>query len=149
MGGREVGALANQLTCHMDFEPEHCALVQGFWQSPQISTEPGLKVVDLFAAMASGKVKALWIMATNPLVSLPHTDTVKEALKKCELVVVSDCVRHNDTTAYAHILLPARAWGEKDGTVTNSERRISRQRPFLNSSGETQADWWIISQVAL
>lgn len=148
MGGREVGALANQLTCHMDFEPEHCALVQVFWQSPHISTEPGLKVVDLFAAMASGKVKALWIMATNPVVSLPHTNTVKEALKKCELVVVSDCVRHNDTTAYAHILLPALAWGEKDGTVTNSERRISRQRPFLNPSGETQADWWILSQVA-
>ena len=148
MGGREVGALANQLASHMDFTPEHCALVQDFWHSPQMPTEPGLKVVDLFNAMATGEVKAIWIMATNPAVSLPNSHAVKEALEKCELVVVSDCVRHNDTTAYADILLPAQAWGEKDGTVTNSERRISRQRPFLDAPGEAKPDWWIISQIA-
>ncbi|RKZ53772.1 MAG: nitrate reductase [Candidatus Parabeggiatoa sp. nov. 3] len=148
MGGREVGALANQLASHMDFTPEHCALVQDFWHSPLMPTEPGLKVVDLFKAMAAGEVKAIWIMATNPAVSLPNSHAVKQALEKCELVVVSDCVRHNDTTAYADILLPALAWGEKDGTVTNSERRISRQRPFLDAPGEAKPDWWIISQIA-
>jgi assimilatory nitrate reductase catalytic subunit len=148
MGGREVGALANQLASHMDFTPEHCALVQDFWHSPLMPTEPGLKVVDLFKAMATGEVKAIWIMATNPAVSLPNSHAVKQALEQCELVVVSDCVRHNDTTAYADILLPALAWGEKDGTVTNSERRISRQRPFLDAPGEAKPDWWIISQIA-
>ncbi len=148
MGGREVGALANQLAAHMDFDPQHRALVQEFWQSPHIPAEPGLKAVDLFAAVAKGEVKAVWIMATNPVVSLPNADAVKQALAQCELVVVSDCVRHTDTTAYAHVLLPALTWGEKYGTVTNSERRISRQRAFLNAPGEAKPDWWIISQVA-
>jgi assimilatory nitrate reductase catalytic subunit len=148
MGGREVGALANQLAAHLDFEPEHRALVQEFWHSPYIPTEPGLKVIDLIDAMNRGEVKAIWIMATNPVVSLPDADAVKKALEKCELVVVSDCVQQNDTTAYADVLLPALAWGEKDGTVTNSERRISRQRPFLDAPGEAKPDWWIISQIA-
>ncbi|HEC84307.1 MAG TPA: nitrate reductase, partial [Thioploca sp.] len=148
MGGREVGALANQLAAHMDFDPQHRGLVQEFWQSPHIPAEAGLKAVDLFAAVAKGEVKAVWIMATNPVVSLPNADAVKQALAQCELVVVSDCVRHTDTTAYAHVLLPALTWGEKDGTVTNSERRISRQRAFLNAPGEAKPDWWIISQVA-
>ncbi len=148
MGGREVGALANQLAAHMDFEPEHRALVQEFWQSPHIPTEPGLKAIDLFAAAAKGEIKAIWIMATNPVVSLPNADSIKQALAQCELVVVSDVVRQTDTTAYAHILLPALAWGEKEGTVTNSERRISRQRAFLYAPGEAKPDWWILSRVA-
>ena len=148
MGGREVGALANQLAAHMDFAEEHRALVQTFWQAPSIPTGAGLKAVDLFAAAAKGAVKAIWIMATNPVVSMPNTEIVKQALKKCELVIVSDCVRSTDTTAYAQVLLPALAWGEKEGTVTNSERRISRQRAFLNAPGEAKADWWILSQVA-
>ncbi|TGO02431.1 nitrate reductase [Candidatus Thiomargarita nelsonii] len=148
MGGREVGALANQLAAHMDFEPEHRALVQEFWQSPYIPTEPGLKAIDLFAAAAKGEIKAIWIMATNPVVSLPNADSIKQALAQCELVVVSDVVRQTDTTAYAHVLLPALAWGEKEGTVTNSERRISRQRAFLYAPGEAKPDWWILSRVA-
>lgn len=80
MSGREVGALANQLTAHMDFEPEHRALVQEFWQSPLIAAEAGLKVIDLIAAAAKGDIKALWIMGTNPIVSLPNADAVKQAL---------------------------------------------------------------------
>ncbi|GMR16116.1 MAG: hypothetical protein BMS9Abin31_0423 [Gammaproteobacteria bacterium] len=87
-------------------------------------------------------------MATNPAVSLPDSNKVKRALKKCEFVVVSDCMRNTDTTRYAHVLLPAQTWGERDGTVTNSERRITRQRAFLPSPGEARADWWIISEVA-
>ena len=148
MGGREVGGLANMLAAHMDFEPQQRALVQGFWGSPHIADKPGLKAVDLFEAMEAGKIKAVWIMATNPVVSLPNADQVKRALSACELVVVSDVMQQTDTSAYAHVLLPALAWGEKDGTVTNSERRISRQRCFLPAPGEAKADWWMVAQVA-
>ena len=136
MGGREVGGLANQLAAHFELDyPAHRAQVREFWKSPAIASQPGLKAVDLFRAVEQGKIKVLWIMATNPAVSLPDAQQVRRALEKCELVIVSDCVRHTDTTQYAHVLLPAAAWGEKEGTVTNSERRISRQRAFLKPSG--------------
>jgi anaerobic selenocysteine-containing dehydrogenase len=102
----------------------------------------------MFQAIADGRIKAVWIMGTNPVVSLPDADKVRAALLACELVVVSDCVLHTDTTACADILLPAAGWGEKDGAVTNSERRISRQRAFLPAAGEARPDWWIITQVA-
>jgi assimilatory nitrate reductase catalytic subunit len=148
MGGREVGGLANQLAAHMRLEPEHCQLVQEFWRSPNIANSPGLKAVELFNAIERGEVKAVWIMATNPVVSLPNADQVKRALSQCELVIVSDCVRNTDTTQFAHVLFPALGWGEKDGTVTNSERRISRQRAFLDAPELAKADWWIISEVA-
>ncbi|MCR4346289.1 MAG: molybdopterin-dependent oxidoreductase [Sulfuricaulis sp.] len=149
MGGREVGGLANQLAAHFDLESrEHRAQVQEFWKAPTIAALPGLKAVDLFHAVEQGKIKVLWIMATNPAVSLPDAQQVRRALEHCELVVVSDCVRHTDTTRYAHVLLPAAAWGEKEGTVTNSERRISRQRAFLKPLGEAQPDWWMVAQVA-
>ena len=149
MGGREVGGLANQLAAHMNLnDVQHRELVKTFWQSPGIADDEGLKAVDMFDAMATGDIKAVWIMATNPAVSLPNADKVRAALAKCELVIVSDCMRETDTSRYAHVLLPARAWGERDGTVTNSERRISRQRAFLPTSGTAQPDWWIISQVA-
>lgn len=149
MGGREVGGLANMLAAHMEIDNvQHRQLVQEFWRSPVIADAQGLKAVDLFNAIDAGKVKAVWIIATNPVVSLPDADRVKAALEKCELVVVSDVMRETDTTPYADVLLPALAWGEKDGTVTNSERRISRQRAFLLVPGEAKADWWILSEVA-
>ncbi|HEY0720847.1 MAG TPA: molybdopterin-dependent oxidoreductase [Gammaproteobacteria bacterium] len=149
MGGREVGGLANQLAAHMELDnAQHRALVQRFWNAPRIADRAGLKAVELFEAIEQGKVKALWIMATNPLVSLPAAGRVKAALQKCELVVVSDCMDDTDTIQHAHIRLPALAWGEKSGTVTNSERRISRQRAFLAPPGEAKADWWIVSEVA-
>ncbi|MGL5447642.1 MAG: molybdopterin-dependent oxidoreductase, partial [Rhabdaerophilum sp.] len=132
MGGREVGGLANMLAAHMDIENAgHRDIVQRFWKSPVIAQKPGLKAVDLFRAVGEGKIKALWIMATNPADSLPDADAVQMALKSCPFVVVSDAIRQTDTTRFAHVLLPAAAWAEKDGTVTNSERRISRQRRFL------------------
>jgi assimilatory nitrate reductase catalytic subunit len=103
----------------------------------------------MFDAVARGKIKALWVMATNPAVSLPRAGHVREALAKLELFVVSENVLSNDTVnAGAHILLPASAWGEKDGTVTNSERRISRQRAFLPEPGEAKPDWWTVTEVA-
>lgn len=149
MGGREVGGLSNQLAAHMDLDNvDHHDLVSRFWQSDNVASKPGAKAVDLFDDIASGKIKAIWIMATNPVVSMPEADKVKAALEACDLVIVSDCEAHTDTTACADILLPALAWGEKSGTVTNSERRISRQRAFLASPSQAKADWWIISQVA-
>ncbi|MCL5768090.1 nitrate reductase [Acinetobacter sp. ANC5681] len=149
MGGREVGGLANMLAAHLDIDnATHQNLVQSFWNSPTIATQAGLKAVDLFQAVESGKIKAIWIMATNPVVSLPDADQVKRALDKCEFVVVSDICSDTDTTAYADILLPALGWGEKDGTVTNSERRISRQRAFLASPKQAKADWWAVAEVA-
>lgn len=149
MGGREVGGLANQLAAHMHIEnPADRDRVQRFWQSPVIAQKAGLNAVDLFEAVGTGKIKALWIMATNPAVSLPDNQRVRDAIAGCEFVVVSDCERDTDTTALAHVLLPAQAWGEKDGTVTNSERRISRQRAFISAPGEAKPDWWIICEVA-
>jgi assimilatory nitrate reductase catalytic subunit len=149
MGGREVGGLANQLAAHMELEnPQHRDIVQRFWQSPVIADKQGLKAVDMFDAIADRRIKAVWIMSTNPLVSLPDADRVRRALDACELVVVSDCMRHTDTTRHAHVLLPALTWGEKDGTVTNSERCISRQRRFLPAPGGARADWQTVCDVA-
>ena len=148
MGGREVGGLSNQLAAHMDFEEEHIECVRDFWQAPTMANEPGLKAVDLFRAIEHGDVKAVWIMSTNPVVSLPDTQQVKRALEKCELVVVSDIMAKGDTSRYADVLLPSLGWGEKDGTVTNSERCISRQRGFLPAPGDSKADWWQICEVA-
>jgi len=148
MGGREVGGLANMLAAHMDFTPEAIDRVSRFWGSDSVAQGPGLKAVDLFAAMARGEIKAVWIMATNPVDSMPEADVVRDALKACPFAVVSDMNRHTDTMELAHVRLPAAGWGEKDGTVTNSERRISRQRPFLPLPGEARPDWWIIKEVA-
>ncbi len=149
MGGREVGALSNQLAAHMDFtHSQDIDRVKRFWQASNMASEPGLKAIDLFKAVRQGQVKALWIMATNPAVSMPNASEVREALKHCDFVVVSDCISNTDTTAYADVLLPALAWGEKSGTVTNSERCISRQRSFLAAPGAAKPDWWILSQVA-
>jgi assimilatory nitrate reductase catalytic subunit len=147
MGGREVGGLANQLAAHMDFAPEDIDRVQRFWQSPRIAQHPGLKAVELFDAVEQGQIKVLWIMATNPAVSLPDSAKVRRALARCPTVIVSD-VTHTDTSQYADIILPALGWSEKDGTVTNSERRISRQRAFRKAPGVAKPDWWAITEVA-
>jgi assimilatory nitrate reductase catalytic subunit len=149
MGGREVGGLANQLAAHMGFTPPDIDRVRRFWKAPRMATHEGLKAVQMFEAIARGEIKALWVMGTNPGVSLPDADSARDALKKLELFVVSENVVSNDTVdAGVHVLLPAQAWGEKSGTVTNSERRISRQRPFLSPPGETRPDWWIVCEVA-
>lgn len=148
MGGREVGGLANQLAAHMDFAPDDVDRVSRFWKAPNIAKEPGLKAVDMFDAVDRGDVKAIWIMGTNPVDSLPDADRVASALSKCPFVVVSDVVAANDTLPYAHVKLPAAAWGEKNGTVTNSERRISRQRAFMPPPAQARPDWWQLAQVA-
>lgn len=148
MGGREVGALSNTLAAHMDFGPAEIDRVARFWRAPRVATRPGLKAVELFEAVRAGRIKAIWIMATNPVVSLPDADAVREALRGCEYSMVSEAIRASDTVDACRIRLPALAWAEKDGTVTNSERGISRQRAFLPPPGEARQDWWIVSEVA-
>ena len=148
MGGREVGALANQLAAHTGFAEEGGVdRVCRFWQAPRIATRPGIKAVDLFEAARDGRVKALWILGTNPTASMPRAARVREALAICPFVVVSDCWP-TDTTAFADVVLPAAGWSEKDGTVTNSERRMSRQRAFRTPPGEARPDWWMLTEVA-
>ncbi len=149
MGGREVGGMATLLAAHRELANEaHRREVRAFWDSPRIADRPGLMAVELFEAVRAGRVRALWIAGTNPVVSLPDADRVRAALERCELVVVSDCVEDTDTNAYAHVLLPAAAWAEKDGTVTNTERCVSRQRRFLAPPGEARPDWWMFCEVA-
>lgn len=157
MGGREVGGLANQLAAHMDFTPEAIDRVGRFWGATAMAGKPGLKAVDLFQAIEAGTVRALWIMGTNPAVSLPEADRVRAALGRLDLLVVSEVIGSNDTLGAApsateaggrtRIRLPAAAWGEKNGTVTNSERRISRQRPFRPLPGEARPDWWALAEI--
>ena len=148
MGGREVGGLANQLAAHRGFTAVDVDSVGRFWGASRMAQRPGLKAVELFDAVADGRIRAVWIMATNPVDSLPQADLVRQALSRCPLVIVSDCVAKNDTLSWAHIRLPALAWGEKSGMVTNSERCISRQRPFLQPPPGVRADWEIICAVA-
>ena len=158
MGGREVGALANQLAGHLRFPAELAGFddtpqaewqaLQQFWRAPALVQQGGYTAVDLFAAIGRGEIKAVWIMATNPVVSMPQADLVKQALERCELVLVSDIYQDTDTVALADIVFPALGFAEKNGTVTNSERRISRQRAFLAPPGQARADWQIVCDVA-
>ncbi|WP_321326016.1 molybdopterin-dependent oxidoreductase [uncultured Parasphingorhabdus sp.] len=148
MGGREVGGLASMLAVHMGFSDAECDAAQSFWKSPTIARKPGRKAVDMFRDVHEGKIKAIWVMATNPAVSMPDAGFVREALDRCDFVVVSDVIAETDTAAYADLKLPALAWGEKNGTVTNSERVVSRQRSLFAPPGEAKADWWIVQEVA-
>ncbi|MGR3713906.1 MAG: molybdopterin-dependent oxidoreductase [Shimia sp.] len=149
MGGREVGGLANMLAAHLDIEnTTHRDVVQSFWDAPTMADHQGLKAVDMFQAIGAGKIKALWVMCTNPVVSMPDADAVQAAIKTCDFVAVSDLSATTDTALLADVVLPATGWGEKDGTVTNSDRTISRQRPLMPPTGQSRHDWDIIADVA-
>ncbi len=142
MGGREVGGLANMLAAHMGYSVPEIDRVRRFWDAPRMAQGEGLKAVQMFEAIERGEIKALWVMHTNPAVTLPRADAMRAAMAKLDLFVVSEALASTDTSlAGAHVMLPASAWGEKNGTVTNSERRISRQRSFLAPPGETRPDW--------
>ncbi|WP_170764743.1 nitrate reductase [Ruegeria lacuscaerulensis] len=148
MGGREVGGLANMLACHMDLEnAEHRAAVREFWSARAVPDAPGLKAVDMFRAVGDGRIKALWIIHTNPAVTMPEADAVREAIGACDFTVVSDITAETDTARLADVLLPAAAWGEKSGTVTSSDRMISRQRAVLPVPGRARPDWQILAEV--
>jgi assimilatory nitrate reductase catalytic subunit len=149
MGGREVGGLANMLAAHMDIEnPEHRNIVKEFWQAPNMVTQAGYKAVDMFEQITNGTIKFIWIMGTNPVVSMPNRNAIEKALAVCPTVVISEVVNNNDTLPFANITLPACGWSEKDGTVTNSERTISRQRALISPHKAAMPDWKIISEVA-
>lgn len=142
MGGREVGGLANLLSGHRDMaNPEHRAEVAALWGVPEVPATPGKTAVEMFEAAARGEIKALWIACTNPAQSLPDQATVRKALQTAEFVVVQEAFATTATCAYADLLLPATTWGEKEGTVTNSERRISRVRAAVAAPGATRDDW--------
>ena len=148
MGGREVGGLANQLAAHMGFDTQSVDRVARFWSAPAIARQEGMKAVDMFRAVDEGRIKAIWIMGTNPAVSMPDAALVRRALAKCPVVIVSDCAADTDTLRFAQIRLPAAAWGEKSGMVTNSDRTMSRQRAFLPFPADVRPDWQAIAQVA-
>ncbi|MEL6608168.1 MAG: molybdopterin-dependent oxidoreductase [Pseudomonadota bacterium] len=148
MGGREVGGLANMLACHLDLEnPTHRDQVRSFWSAPHMPDAPGLKAVDMFRAVGDDRIKALWIIHTNPAVSMPEAGAVRDAIEGCDFVVVSDITDRSDTAKLADVLLPATGWAEKDGTVTNSDRTISRQRATLPAPGQARDDWRILADV--
>src|SRR5690606_12672068 len=145
MGGREVGGLANLLSAHRDLaNPTHRAEVARLWGVDSVPDKPGLTAVELFRAAAEGRIKALWIACTNPAQSLPEQALVREALQRCEFVVLQEAFRSTETAPFADLMLPAATWGEKEGTVTNSERRITHVRRALPPPGEARADWRIV-----
>ncbi|RZS56633.1 nitrate reductase [Sphaerotilus mobilis] len=149
MGGREVGGLATLLSGHRDLgNPEHRAEVARLWGVTDVPARPGKAAVQMFEAAADGEIRALWIACTNPAQSLPDQAMVRRALERCEFVVLQEAYRHTATTPYADLVLPASSWGEKDGSVTNSERRISRVRPAIDAPGLARHDWLIARDVA-
>ncbi|MES2718903.1 MAG: molybdopterin-dependent oxidoreductase [Pseudomonadota bacterium] len=149
MGGREVGGLANLLSAHRDLaNPAHRAEVAALWGLPDVPAKPGKTAVEMFQAAADGEIKALWIACTNPAQSLPDQAMVQRALQRAELVVLQEAFATTATARFADWLLPATTWGEKDGTVTNSERRISRVRPAVPAAGAARHDWAITLDIA-
>ena len=149
MGGREVGGMANLLSAHRDLaNPAHRAEVAKLWGVADVPAKPGKTAIEMFQAAADGEIKALWIACTNPAQSMPDQAMVRRALERCEFVVVQEAFSTTATCAYGDLLLPATTWGEKNGTVTNSERRISRVRPAVDAPGEAREDWAIATALA-
>lgn len=149
MGGREVGGMANLLSAHRDLaNPKHRAEVAQVWGVEDVPAIPGKTAVEMFEAIRCGEIKAVWIVCTSPVHSMPNRNAVVEALQKAELVVVQECFTQTDTVPFADVLLPASTWAEKTGTVTNSERCISRVLPAVPAPGEAKHDWQIATEFA-
>ncbi len=149
MGGREVGGLANLLSAHRELaNPVHRAEVAALWGVDAVPATPGKTAIEMFEAVRNGDIKVLWIACTNPAQSLPEQALVREALDQAELVIVQEAYATTATAAYADVLLPATSWGEKDGTVTNSERRITRVQTVLDKPGQARHDWEIVVNIA-
>ena len=149
MGGREVGGLANLISAHRDMsKPEHRAEVAALWGVDDVPSRPGKTAVEMFEAAAEGEIKALWIACTNPAQSMPDQATVRRALERAEFVVVQEAFASAETCNFADLLLPATTWGEKEGTVTNSERRITRVRAAVPAPGQAKHDWQIVVDLA-
>lgn len=149
MGGREVGGMANLLSAHRDMaNAGHRAEVAALWGIADVPSKPGKTAVEMFDAVASGEIKMLWIACTNPAQSMPDQAKIRKALDNAELVIVQEAYVDTETTAYADVILPAATWGEKEGTVTNSERRITRFKAAIVAPGEARADWRIVVDFA-
>ncbi|WPP52865.1 nitrate reductase [Catalinimonas niigatensis] len=149
MGGREVGGMASLLAAHRNLlDANHRQEVADFWGVEQIADKPGLTATQMFDALREGKMKAVWIICTNPLVSLPDARKIEEALQKASFVVVQDISNRSDTVAYADLVLPAAGWLEKEGTMTNSERRISYLEKVIEAPGEALPDAEILIRFA-
>ncbi|PWJ60607.1 ferredoxin-nitrate reductase [Dyadobacter jejuensis] len=150
MGGRETGGLANILPAHRDVtNPAHRSHMEAFWQTPvPISEKPGLTATEIFEALDEGKLKALWIINTNPMVSMPDINRVEKAMGKAKFVVVQDISERADTVAHADLVLPAAGWLEKEGTMTNAERRITYLPKVMEAPGEALPDVEIIWKFA-
>ncbi|MDP2199484.1 MAG: molybdopterin-dependent oxidoreductase [Sulfurimicrobium sp.] len=149
MGGREVGGMSNLLPAHRDLaNPEHRAEVARLWGVDSIPERPGKTAVEMFEALRQGEIKAIWIVCTNPALSLPDQGMVREALEKAEFVILQEAYRGTETAPYADLLLPAASWGEKEGAVTNSERRITHLQPASIPPGEARPDWEIATEFA-
>lgn len=149
MGGREVGGMSNLLSAHRDLgNADHRAEVAALWGVVDVPAKPGKTAIEMFEAAADGQIRALWISCTNPAQSMPDQATVRRALERCEFVVVQEAFATTATCAYADLLLPATTWGEKVGTVTNSERRISRVRPAVPAPGTARHDWSAVADFA-
>ena len=149
MGGREVGGLSNLLSAHRDLaNPRHRAEVAALWGIPSVPDKPGKSAIDLFRAVQTGEIKAVWIACTNPAHSLPNQPAVRAALQAADYVVLQETCANTDTAAFADLLLPATGWGEKHGTVTNSERRITHVHSAVPSPGEARHDWEIVVDFA-
>ncbi len=149
MGGREVGGMANLLSAHRDLaNPEHRAEVAKFWGVESVPATPGKTAIEMFDAVKEGSIKAIWIACTNPAHSMPDVNNVIAALQNAELVVVQDAYNNIDTNQYADVLLPASTWGEKEGSVTNTERRITRVNPAVSTPAEARHDWAIMVDFA-
>jgi assimilatory nitrate reductase catalytic subunit len=149
MGGREVGGMANLMSGHRDLaNPQHRAEIEKLWNVPSVPSAPGKTAIEMFQAAADGQIKVLWIVCTNPAQSMPDQAVVRKAMERAELVIVQEAFATTATCAYADILLPATTWGEKEGTVTNTERRVSRVRSAVAAPGETRNDWSIGAEFA-
>ncbi|MEB8346497.1 molybdopterin-dependent oxidoreductase [Flavobacteriaceae bacterium KMM 6898] len=149
MGGREVGGMASLLAAHRELgNPHHRKEIEEFWGGKPIKSEPGLTATEMFDALESGKLKAIWIICTNPIVSMPNAHKVEKALEKASFVVVQDISHNSETTKYADLVLPAAGWLEKDGTMTNSERRISHLPKVIDAPGEALPDAEILWRFA-
>ena len=151
MGGRETGGLAHLLPGHrVIVNDRHRREIEALWGLPEgsINPKPGLAAVELFRALAEGRVKSVWILCTNPLVSLPNLAIARQALAQAELVIVNDIYHPTETTQVADVILPAAQWSERDGTVTNSERCISYVEQAISPPGEALPDWQIVCRAA-
>lgn len=149
MGGREVGGMSNLLPAHRDLaNPQHREEVAEYWGVPSVPSKPGCTATEMFDALLDGKMKAVWIICTNPMVSLPNSNKVEAALKKAKFVVVQDISTQSDSAEFADLLLPAAGWLEKEGTMTNSDRRISHVKKLVDAPGEALPDTEILCRFA-